>query len=69
MDTTVPTGSLTAGTAYCFGYEYVSTGGSMTCKLQTGAQVTVGSSLTDATCYVRDKTTKVADYITVRDLS
>jgi hypothetical protein len=25
--------------------------------------------LTDATCYVRDKTTKVAAYITARDLS
>jgi len=69
LDTTVPTGSLTAGAAYCFGYEFVTTGGATVCSLQTGVQVTVGTAKTDATCSVRDKTTKVAAYISARDLS
>ena len=42
---------------------------SSTCKLQTGGIPSIGSALTDATCYVRDKTTKAAAYIAARDLS
>jgi len=69
MDVTVPNGAITADGAYCYGYEFVTTVGSTVCSLQTGAAVTVGTSKTDATCYVRDKTTKVAAYIAARDLS
>jgi len=67
MDTSVPNSTLTVGSAYCYGYEFVT--GTTVCSLQTGVQVTEGTAKTDATCNIRDKTTKVAAYIAARDLS